>query len=110
MTTLSPDLIRAVFAADEDALPETGYTPTPEDVRRALERLRYASAVVSAVDDAAFAAFDGALTDPTVATVQAARTALKARADRSSDPIRLARILLIDASRLLLGASEAIPV
>ena len=110
MPALSPDVLALVLAAGED-VPETGYAPTPDDVRRARERVAFASAIVSAVDGGGETpSLCDAEDTPTIAAIGVARDALRARSDAHSLNIRRARMLLIDAARYLAGAADACPV
>lgn len=110
MPTLPPEVLAIVLAAGED-VPETGYTPTPDDVRRARERVSFAAAIVSAVDGGGETpALCDAEDSPTIASIGVARNALRARSDAHSLNLRRARMLLVDAARYLVGAADACPV
>jgi hypothetical protein len=112
MPLLTPDQIRAVLALGEDVPTDTGYAPTDDDRRRARERAALALVLLRAIDATApeAVAVQCAHDDPTPENFATARSGLKARADRSSQGIRWVRTVLIDGSRLLAGAADAVPV
>lgn len=88
----------------DDAATIPAYVPTDSDKRRAKRRVQYALNVLKASPQAALAAtltIDGTL----AASIKAARVKLAGlpKAERRDDVVRLARILLIDAQRMLSG-------
>lgn len=109
MPTLDPSQIVAALAdpSDDDTdVPEASdaYQPTADDERRCEERLAYARALLASSPMGAISV------SATVASVDAARAFVASSPHKGDKVVRLARLLLIDAARILAGAADKCPV
>ena len=119
MPTIDPSVLARALTLDtddnddndnDDAPP--AYVATEDDRRRAKVRLGFAADVCAALEPhtPTLAAMRAALSDPSRETVGALRDVLEARTDASTPPLKLVRVLCIDADRLLAGAADRVPV